>query len=70
MDKTAFVTRRGMFRFRVLPFGVCNAPSCFQRLMNLTLSGLNFAICLVYIDDVTVMSSTPVQHLERMEMVP
>ena len=69
MDKTAFVTRRGMFRFRVLPFGVCNAPSCFQRLVDLTLSGLNFEICLVYIDDVILMSSTAEQHPERLELV-
>ena len=68
-DKTAFVTRRGMFRFKVLSFGLTNAVATFQRLMELVLSGLNFEIYLVYIDDVIVMSSTPEQHLERLEMV-
>ena len=68
-DKTAFVTRRGMFRFQVLPFGLCNAVATFQRLMDIVLSGLNFEVCLVYIDDVILMSTTPEQHLERLEMV-
>ena len=68
-DKTAFVTRRGMFKFRVLPFGLCNAVATFQRLMDIVLSGLNFEVCLVYIDDVILMSSTPEQHLKRLEMV-
>jgi len=68
-DKTAFVTRRGMFRFRVLPFGLCNAAASFQLLMDIVLSGLNFEICLVYIEDVILMSATPEQHLERLGMV-
>jgi len=68
-DKTAFVTRRGMFRFRGLPFGLCNAVATFQRLMDIVFSGLNFEICLVYIDDVILMSTTPQQHLERRQMV-
>ena len=68
-DKTAFVTRRGMFRFKVFPFGLTNAVATFQRLMDLVLSGLNFEVCLVYVDDVIVFSTTPEQHLERLEMV-
>src|SRR5688572_2751311 len=48
-DKTAFVTRRGIFRWKVMPFGLCNAPATFQRLMDIVLSGLNFEICLVYL---------------------
>ena len=68
-DKTAFVTRRGSYRFKVLPFGLTNAVATFQRLMDLILAGLNFEVCLVYADDVIVMSTTPEQHLERLEMV-
>ena len=39
-DKTTFVTRKGAFRFKVLPFGLSNSPSIFQRLMDLVLAGL------------------------------
>src|SRR5207245_10328271 len=39
-DKTSFVTRTGTYRFRRLPFGLSNAPSTFQRLMDVTMHGL------------------------------
>lgn len=39
-EHTAFATRDGLFQFRVMPFGVCNGPATFQRLMDLVLSGL------------------------------
>jgi len=40
-DKTAFVTKKGQFRFRVLSFGLANSPSIFQRLMTMVLAGLH-----------------------------
>lgn len=68
-DKTAFITRCGTFKWRVMPFGLCNAPATFQRTMDLVLSGLNFEVCLVCLDDVIIFSRDPVQHLNRLEQV-
>src|SRR6218665_1336742 len=65
--KTAFGTRRGSCQFKVLPFGLCNSPASFCRLMSLILAGLNYDICLVYLDDIIVFSrdvDTPIQRLE------
>jgi len=53
-DKTTFVVRTGTYRFRKMPFGLCNAGSTFQRVMDLALNGLNFNMCLMYIDDIIV----------------
>jgi hypothetical protein len=68
-DKTAFVTRRGQFRFKVLPFGLCNAVGIFQRLQDKILAGLHWTHCLVYLDDLCVFGSTFSEHLERLEMI-
>lgn len=57
-SKTAFTTHRGLYHFNVMPFGLCNAPATFSRLMNLVLGGLNWTRCLCYLDDVIVFGST------------
>ena len=67
VDKTTFVSHRGTFRFPKMPFGLCNAPSTFQRLMDTVLVGLNFEICLAYLDDIIVLSPDLDSHLERLE---
>ena len=68
-DKTAFVTRRGQFRFNVLSFGLANSPSVFQRLMDLILAGLTWETCLVYIDDVIVYSRSFEDHAAKLSIV-
>jgi hypothetical protein len=51
IHKTAFVTKYGLFEFQTMPFGVCNGPPTCQRLMELALNGLQWQICLIYLDD-------------------
>ena len=68
-DKTTFITRKGAFKFKVLPFGLSNAPAVFQRLMNLVMRSLTWEACLVFLDDIVVMSTTFEQHLERLRAV-
>ena len=41
-QKTAFVSRKGLFEFQVLPFGLCNAPATFERLIEIVLAGLHW----------------------------
>lgn len=56
-NKTTFVTRKGTYCFSVMPFGLCNAPATFQRLMDCTMRGLNYEVCLIYLNDIIVFSS-------------
>ncbi|KAL7871425.1 hypothetical protein SRHO_G00064080 [Serrasalmus rhombeus] len=67
--KTAFASHCGLFQFKVLPFGLCNSPATFQRLMNTVLAGLVYRCCAVYLDDVVIASPTFEQHLLDLRQV-
>src|SRR5664279_2859784 len=69
MDKTAFICREGQFRFRTMPFGLCNAGATFQRLMDVVMSGLTYEVCLTYLDDVIVFASSLEEHSARLRLV-
>lgn len=68
-EKTAFCTPFGLFEFNRMPFGLCNAPGTFQRLMERIFGDHSFHALLLYLDDVVIFSTTFQQHLERLEMV-
>ena len=57
-EKTAFNSRRGLYEFKAMPFGLCNAPATFERLMETVLAGLHWHICLIYLDDIIVTGRT------------
>ena len=67
--KTAFVSHTGLFKFVKIPFGLCNAPSTFQRLMESVLAGLTCKECLVYLDDIIIYARTFEEHVERLKHV-
>ena len=68
-EKTAFVTTSGLYEFVSMPFGLCNAPATFQRLMEIVLNGLARDVCMVYLDDILVMGKTFNEHLENLQKV-
>ena len=68
-EKTAFCTTEGLFQFRVMPFGLCNAPASFQRLMDLVLTGLQWSQCLVYLDDIIVLGRSFQEHIQNLDSV-
>ncbi|UYV73470.1 K02A2.6-like [Cordylochernes scorpioides] len=68
-EKTAFSTGNGLYQFTVMPFGLCNAPATFERLMELVLRGLTWKTCLVYLDDVMVMGRTFGEHLKNLQEI-
>lgn len=67
--KTAFITPDGLYQFNVMPFGLCNAPATFERMMDNLLMGFTWNICLCYLDDVVVFSATFDEHIRRLRQV-
>ena len=68
--KTAFsIPGSGLWQWRVLPFGLINSPSVFERLMERVFAGLTFLILLIYLDDIIVYSKTFDEHLENLKTV-
>ena len=69
VPKTAFTTPAGLYEYMVLPFGLTNAPSTFQALVNSILGTEMSHCCLVYLDDIVVFSKTPEEHLQHLRLV-
>ena len=68
-EKTAFCTQEGLFEFKVMPFGFCNASVTFQRLMDLILARVQCSTCLVYTDDIVVPGRTFDEHMHNSQVV-
>ncbi len=83
--KTAFVTDEGHYQYKVLPFGLTNAPATFQRLMQSVLAPImrgtlppaflpdgtpvSRPTLCVYLDDILLMSRTPEEHLVHLDQL-
>lgn len=66
-DVTAFITSRGLFRFKRLPFGLVTAPETFQKVMDEILAGCTGTYW--YLDDIIIEGENLEQHDERLEEV-
>ena len=69
MEKMACHTRYGTYKFLVMPFGLCNAPSTFTTLMNIIFRQEMDDFVIVYIDDILVYSKTAEEHARHLEVV-
>ena len=71
-EKTGFARELGLFQWKRMPFGLCNATATFQRLMAQALTSVtkkygNLIMC--YVDDVVIATPTLEDHIERLEEV-
>ena len=63
--KTAFCTHYGSFEWIVMPIGLINAPSAFQRFMNNIFFDLLDMTVTIYLDDILIYSDDPLKHKEH-----
>ena len=69
IPKTAFATRYGLFEWRVVPFGLTNAPSVFMRVMNRLFADLLDQGVVVFLDDILIYSDDAMEHFRLLAMV-
>ena len=65
----AFKTPSGLYAFKVLFFGLANAPAIFQTLMNMIFGQQIGKSILVYLDDILIYSKTPQDHISHLREV-
>ena len=69
VPKTAFRTRYGHYEFRVLPFGLTNAPATFMRLIHDVLRPYLDQFVVAYLDDILIYSKTKHDHYEHLRTI-
>lgn len=69
VHKTAFTVEGGHYEFLRMPFGLKTAPATFQRLMNTILKEYINKICLVYLDDIIIFSTSLQEHTQSLKLI-
>ena len=69
-EKTSFATPRGgLYQLMIMPYGLCNAASTFERLIEKALRGLQWRVAVLYLDDIVVFGKTWEQHFDNLAQV-
>lgn len=68
-EKTAFSTPWGLYQFKRMPFGLCNAPATYCRLVQKVLEGIPLSVAIPYLDDTCVHAANLPLHLKGLELV-
>lgn len=68
-EKTTFVTRKGVFCYKVMPFRLKNASATYQHLVTKLYEGLVGKIVEAYIDNMVVKCEDFSSHLNHLEVV-
>ena len=68
-ERSVFCTRRGLYQFTRMPFGLSNKPASFCWLMQIILHDLVYICCICYLDDIIVFGETPEQLMENLDRV-
>jgi hypothetical protein len=68
-EKTAFTTPWGTFMYAKMPFGLMNAGGTFQRAMDIAFVGEKDKFVLIYLNDITIYSSSHAEHLKHLKRV-
>ena len=68
-EKTAFITKYGLFEHIRMGFGLTRAPATYMKVSNLVLRGLTWKIVLAFLDDILVLGSNFKDHLSNLGQV-
>jgi len=70
-EKSAIVTRYGSYEWKVAPFGLCNVPSVFQRILGNVLFDYTDSFVINFFDDILIYSSDPDinDHIKKVQLV-
>ena len=68
-EKTAFTSHSGVFQYKRMPFGLKNAPSTFQRTIDIVLATAKWKHAIVYLDDIVIFSRNVEEHMEHIASI-
>ena len=67
--KTAFISKYGQYEHLTMPMGMMNSEATFKRIIKTALRGLQWLICLIYLDDVCAFGKDFGEHIHQVEQV-